>query len=118
MYRLSKDASLSFLIGVELLQVCVGRNEVILNFDRNVRLTILSDFSVSIAGGRSIIYKETITGAVALFPLLHDVIEQARATEEGGLFLKFRSGMCVEAFDTSEQYESFWISNGDKQIIV
>ena len=118
MYRLSQDASLSFLIGVELLQVCVGKNEVILNFDRNVRLTILSDFSVSVAGGRSSIYQEITTGAVALFPLLHDVIGQASATEAGGLFLRFRSGMCVEVFDTSEHYESFWISNGDKQIIV
>ena len=118
MYPLSKDVDLSFLIGIELSQVCVGKNEVILHFDPEARLTILSDFAVSEPGAGSIRYGETTIGGVALFRLLHDVVVQAKATEKGGLLLQFRSGASLEALETSEQYESFWIEDANHRIIV
>lgn len=118
MNGLSPDIDISFLLGTSLLQVCVGKNDLILNFDRDVRITLLSDFSFQEKDGLPEIYRETTVGAIALFLLLHDTVEQASATEGGGLMLKFASGRILEAFDTSQQYESFWIANGDQQIIV
>ena len=58
------------------------------------------------------------SAAVAIFPLLHEPIVQATATETGGLLLVFRSNYCIEILDTSTQYESFWIKYGDTEIIV
>jgi hypothetical protein len=47
MYRLPRETDLSFLLGAELLQVCVGMNEVILHFDREIRITVMADFAVA-----------------------------------------------------------------------
>ena len=118
MYRLGKDVDLSFLKDAQLLQVCVGKNELILNFDRGIRLTVLSDFVVSAPAGRPTEYQDPIQGAPSVLPLLHDSIAAARATDDGGLRLRFQSGSEVEIRDTSTQYESFWIQNGDRKLIV
>jgi hypothetical protein len=118
MYRLGKDVDLSFLQGAQLLQVCVGKNELILNFDRGVRITILSDFIVKVPAGNTMPYRDPARGAPSVLPLLHDWIEAARATDEGGLHLLFRSRSEMEILDTSTQYESFWISDGDRKLVV
>jgi hypothetical protein len=118
MHPLSKDVDLSFLIGQELIQVCVGANELILNFQANARITVLSDF---IAGGpdrESQRYSRPSEGAPAVFPLLHQSIIQARATESGGLLLVFVSGAFLEVCETSAEYESFWISHDGRNLIV
>ena len=118
MYRLSKDVDLGFLVGVELHQVCVGKNEVILNFDHDVRITILSDFAVGNRDAPFTKYHDASTGAIALLPLLHCTVSHAKATDEGGLLLTFGSGVRLEVFDDSDQYESFWIAHGEQQIII
>jgi hypothetical protein len=118
MYRLPKDADLSFLQGVALLQVCVGRNELILNFDRDVRVTILSEFAVGSSDAPFTTYTDPISGAHRFFAVLQDTVTSATATSEGHLCLSFSSGMGVEVRDTSDEFESFWIKHGDQQIIV
>lgn len=118
MYRLSKDEDISFLCGVELLQVCVGKNEVILNFEHDVRVTMLSDFAVAKPGAPPTTYRDSSTGSVVLLRLLHDVVSCAAATDEGGLLLTFGSGTQLNVFDDCDKYESFWISHGDRQIVV
>ncbi|HYV49931.1 MAG TPA: DUF6188 family protein [Myxococcaceae bacterium] len=118
MYRLGKDVDLSFFYGAQLLQVCVGKNELILNFDRGVRVTILSDFVVKVPAGNPVPFRGPAQGAPSVLPLLHDWIEAARATDDGGLHLRFRSGSEVEILDTSTQYESFWIANRERKLIV
>lgn len=118
MYRLSQDADLSFFVDVDLLQVCVGRNELILNFDRNVNLTMLSTFAVGDPDGASVTCEESLAGVLALFPLICDSVTKAEATPDGGLLLLFRSGRTITVFDDSDQYESFWIGTGEAEIIV
>jgi hypothetical protein len=118
MYRLRKDVDLSFLFGAQLLQVCVGKNELMLNFDRDVRVTILSDIVVTPPRGAPVTYRDTAGGATALLPLLHDSITGATATDAGGLQLSFQTGATVELLDTSSQFESFWLSDGDHKIVV
>jgi hypothetical protein len=118
MYRLSKQTDLSFLVGIQLLQVCVGRNEVILNFDNDARITILSDFATGKHGDVLHRHQQPTSGALAIFPLLHSTVAQAVVTASGGLLLIFSTAECLEIFDTSSQYESFWIMRGDTKIVV
>ncbi len=118
MYKLSPDIDLSFLLGIDLLQVCVGKNEVILNFTDDVRITLLSEFLIKEADQELVTFHETSDGAQALVRMLNDEIEHAKATKEGGLLIAFRSGTTLGIPDTSEVYESFWISKGERQIIV
>lgn len=119
MYRLSNNVDLSFLYGVELQQVCIGENEVILNFDRDIRITILSSFAVASKRDTPITtYHEAAKGGSAILSLLHLCVSKAEATDTGGLLLEFNSGASVNIFDDSDQYESFWIANQNEQIIV
>ena len=119
MYPLPKHVDLSFLVGAKLLQCCVGENELILNFDKEIRITVLSDFAVKAAGGASVVrYTRPTGGAGAVLPLLGDTVTRATATDHGGLLLAFTSGAHLELFDTSVQFESFWIQHKKTQIVV
>lgn len=117
MYGLSKNEDLKLMIGATLTQVCVGENEVILNFDKPVAVTILSDFAVSSNGGVAVRHEEPRSGACSLFGLIGSPIERAAATDGGGLLIEFAPGT-LEIFDTCKEYESIWIKLGDKQVIV
>jgi hypothetical protein len=109
MFPLSKDIDLSFFRNKLLLQVCVGKNEVILNFDGDVKLTILSTFRVSSDASGEVEYDESAAGGARLLSLLHDTARLATPTADGGLQLAFESGTVLVLLDTSKQYESFWI---------
>lgn len=118
MYRLSNTENLSFLVNAEVMQVCIGANEAILNFDNDVRITILADFSVAAADGVAVRYDDPRKGAAALAGLLGDSIAEATATPGGDLRVVFTSGVEVIAFDSNVQYESFWIKGPSGEIIV
>jgi len=118
MYKLAASEDLSFFLEIELLQVCVGRNEIILNFDNNIRLTILSDFSVGKPDSITERFEDPIEGATALLQFLHVAVTKADATPDGDLKLSFASGGTLWAHDTSSQYESFLVMAGSKEIIV
>ena len=117
MYGLKKSEDLQPVLGATLTQICVGENEVILNFDRPVSVTVLSDFSVSLNGMPMVRYQGARQGVVSLLPLIGNQIGSAVATTGGGLQLEFESG-ALEIFNESSQYESFWLRLGDKEIIV
>lgn len=117
MYGLSKNEDLQLMVGATLTQVCVGENEIILNFDKPVAVTILAEFAVSSYGGAAVRYEETRSGASSLFGLIGAPIERATVTDDGGLLITFSLGT-LEVFDTCKEYESIWIKLGDKQIIV
>jgi hypothetical protein len=118
MYRLSTSEDLAFFSGIGLLQVCAGKNELILNFDNNVRLTILSDFAVQVAGGTLQRFDDAVEGSKVVIGLLHDSVTEARATKDGDLSIRFNSGASMLVFDTSSNYESFLIRHGALEIVV
>lgn len=118
MYRLSIDSDLTCFIGVNLLQVCVGVNELILNFENDVIVTVLSRYSICTHGGEPTVYDDTRAGLGAVVALLHDVVVRACATDAGGLLLEFRGGTTLTLFDGNDRYESFWIKNGASTIVV
>src|SRR4051812_45424403 len=117
MYRLANTEDLSFFAGIELLQVCVGTNDVILRFDRDVTLTILSDYAVG-PDGATTRYERAADGALCLLPLLSSSVVGAIATDDGDLKVAFASGAVLVAFDTSERYESFSVASGTRLIVV
>jgi hypothetical protein len=119
MYRLSPNEDLSFLIGVEVIQVCIGRNEVIINAHPEVRITILGDFSFAASSGAPPTrYDVPTEGGVAILGLLNDTVTAASACADGGLHIQFGSGAQLDVHDDSDQVESFWIRSGKREIIV
>jgi hypothetical protein len=53
-----------------------------------------------------------------LVRLLDDAVADAGVAAHGGLVVQFDPGAKLEAFDTSDQYESFWIECKQRRIIV
>lgn len=117
MYGLGKNEDLQMIAGSVLTQVCVGENEVILNFDKPVSITLLTDFSVSSNGGERVRHEDMRHGACSLLGLIGNEVKRVEVTDEGGLLIWLGIDT-LELFDTSKEYESIWIKIGDRQIIV
>lgn len=118
MYGLKNTIDLSFLLRASVLQIVVSLSALSIDFDKAVRLTIFSSFAVGLPDQPMSKFNGSTDDALALFPLIGDVISEAKATASGGLQVIFESGSVLEIFDDSEQYESFSIANGDQLIVV
>jgi len=118
MYGLKNTEDISFLLNACVSQIVVSQSALKIDFDQPIRLTILSAFAVSITGQPMRRFDGSVEDAIALFPLISNVITAAKATTSGGLQVNFSSGAQLEIFDDSKQYESFTISNGDHLIVI
>ncbi len=118
MYGLSPDLDLSFLEGIDLLQVCIGANEVILHFDANVSITIQSALRIRSTSGRDKIFEEPPSAAAELMEFLSDSPAEVAGSEDGTLRLIFSGGGLLEIYDSSRQYESYLIRHGDELYVV
>lgn len=112
MFGLPRDLDLGFMVGCTLLQVCVGQNEVILRFDREVSITIESRFLVRDPHGGEAVVESAPRGVASLVSLLADSVIDASGNEDGTLRLSFGKGEILEVYDSSKEYESYQIQHG------
>ncbi|PZS17246.1 MAG: hypothetical protein DLM57_08820 [Pseudonocardiales bacterium] len=118
MYGLPPDVDLSFLDGATLIQVCVGENEVILNFHPDSSIMIAS--SVQLTGPEyapRLIESARDTGT-ALLEVLGGIVSRAAALPAGTTTITWTSGHELQILDTWPQYESYTISHDDVVIVV
>lgn len=118
MYGLPKDLDLSFLRGVELLQVCIGAYQIILNFNNDVSIAIEGDYRVSVIDGDDRLFEDTRDSAGALVKFISDSISEVHGLPDGTLRLVFAANGEIELYDSSEHYESYQITHGDAIHIV
>jgi hypothetical protein len=118
MYGLSRDIDLRFFNGKALLQVCFGANELILNFDGDVSVTVMSLLGCMGSGGSIQQHEDFRQAAPAVLVLLNQTILSAEGEEAGTLVLKFDGGGTLAIYDDSKNYESYTINNGGKLIVV
>jgi hypothetical protein len=118
MNRLPSDLDLSFFKDKPLFQVCIGANELILNFDDYVSITVTSRIGLTGILASHDTYEDFSKAAPAVVALLNDVVVAAEGDSAGTLTLTFRSGIKLEFYDTSDHYESYLVKNGDKVIVV
>lgn len=118
MYGLPKDIDLSFFVGADLLQVCLGANELILNFDHQIRVTIESRFRIRKKDGEETTFEDAPSSAAHLVELLSQPIAEASGREDGTLCLSFAQGTSLEIDDSWESYESYQIQYGDVLYVI
>ncbi len=118
MYGLSKDVDLGFMCGKILLQVCVGVNEIILNFDEDMSITVTANYSQIKKTGEKNDFNACPDGAIMLVGLLHRAIKDARGSPDGTLQMVFDNGESIVLYDNSQKYESYVIKYKGKQIVV
>jgi hypothetical protein len=118
MYGLPDSTDLSFIKDKSLLQVCIGFNEVILNFDGNVSITAQTDFAHTLNGEITAVYKAPIPSASMLVRFLHQSVTRVSIQPPGTLILDFSNNEGLAIYDTSSEYESYQINHNGKIIVV
>jgi cytoskeletal protein RodZ len=118
MYGLPANIDLSFLHGRVLLQLCVGQNEMILNFDEDVSITVESSIAFTFADGTYRHYTDWKEASHTAGALLGHQITSAKRKYGGTLCVKFDVDWWIEVFDDSQHYESYSIQNGSQLIVV
>jgi len=105
---------LSPLLGKELVQVCIGAFQFILNFDADVRIAVEGtcvycspkDVPIEIDN-----YREQ---ASLLCSLVGTQISSAERDSNGGLDLHFANGATLQILNSSHEYESFQVHVGQQ----
>jgi len=118
MYGLPRDLDLSFFLEKTLLQVCVGANELILNFHDRVSITVMSSIGLALSNGVHRKYESFPEAAGIVVGLLDQTIASATAGDDGTLSLQFHGGGQVDIYDDSKQYESYTITSGDRLFVI
>jgi hypothetical protein len=113
MYGLPKDFDGTILVGHTLEMVCFNQNQVYLHFDGKVTIAIESAFCYDSSERVEVPVRNS-----NLMELLGAVIGGVQGDEDGTLRLLFRNGQTLQVFDTTEQYESYTVTYGEKVIIV
>jgi len=100
------------MVGSALLQVCIGQNEVILRFDREISITIESRFLVRDPDGYEAVFESAPRAAALLADLLADSVTEVLGDKDGTLRMSFAKGGILEVYDSSKDYESYQIQHG------
>jgi hypothetical protein len=118
MYGLPPDIDLSFFHGKTLQQVCIGANEIILHFDADISITIMSPIECMVPGTALQEYEDYRKAAGVVVVFLQDVVASAKGHADGTLSLEFQGGGRLDVRDDSTHYESYMILNGQDCIVV
>lgn len=120
MYGLKRDIDLSFLHGLELIQVCISPYQIIFAFNGDVTISVEGHFSYFDGRGESTWKPELNSPHIAArtVALLGATITVLGGDENGTLFLKFSNGHRLTISDSSKEYESYQITKPGGTIVV
>jgi hypothetical protein len=118
MYGLPPDLDLSFFNGRTLEQVCIGANELILNFDEYLSVTVVSRIGCSMGNDSQRFYDDFREAAALVVKFIGDTIVASKGDSVGTLTLEFTGGGRLSLFDDSKQFESYVIKHGESVIVV
>jgi hypothetical protein len=113
----TNKTDLSFFRGTTLVQICLGSNDLGLNFDiPPIRIMMQSDFGTRVVGEERVLHDPTDGHLLRSF--LNREVFDASWGEKGTLILTFDGGDQVLVFDDSDQFESYTISHSGQTIVV
>jgi hypothetical protein len=118
MYGIPEDVDLGFLIGTEVLQICIGKWDVQIHLFDGVGITIESAFQHLPEGNTIRVEPSTARQATTLVSLLGASISQVSRESDKVLAMHFSNGDTLRIIDDSPQYEAFHIGWRDRLIVV
>jgi hypothetical protein len=118
MYGLKTGVDLTFLQGRELIQLAIGKHQVIFNFDEDVSVSVEGRFEYTSRSGSSEWQPGGLIVAASAVHLLGERIVGVQGREDGTLKLTFSNDDCLLILDTSTEYESYQISRRGEIIVV
>lgn len=111
------DFDVSYLAGQQLLQLAVGENEIILNFE-NASLTAMTGFDVVFHDTTTTWVPGNPETARSALSLVGQTIAEVRVSSEALLIITFIRGAAIHLKDDSDQFESFTISHEGSTLVV
>jgi hypothetical protein len=119
MYGIDKKISYEFLIGKELLQLCIGRYQLIFNFSDQLVISTECCLSLKFLDGTLIeVSSDSPESAGKLTCLLGRTIENVNTDIDGVMTLLFAGGLEMSIIDSSKDEESFAITIKGQEIVV
>ncbi len=101
MYGLPRELDLTFFMGREILQICFGTNDLVLNFDDAVTISISSAISVS-CGEQGVKTEMYIEVAQQLSRVLQVPVTAVNVVNDGkALSISFANGFELLIWDDS-----------------
>ncbi len=117
MYGIPEDFDWSFMIGQEVLQICIGRNEVIINFD-NISITVECSFAHSAESKDADFDGILPLKATSLVSLIGYCPTRVIRQSQQLLEIHFSNREKLSLNDDSLQYESFIVNGADGPLII
>jgi hypothetical protein len=113
----TSKTDLSFFKGTTLVQICLGSNDLGLNFDiPSIQIMMQSEFGMRVVGQDTALHD--LTEGQLLRSFLDREVSAASWGEMGTLVLTFARGDQVLIFDDSNQFESYTINRSGQIIVV
>ena len=100
-----------------IIQICIGLYQIILNVSDDISISIESNFSVIDAVGTKEVVNPPYHRSSAILMLLDKNLLGASFVESGNLVLTFSDGFKIEIEKGDQEYESFQISKGDNFVV-
>jgi hypothetical protein len=118
MHGLDKNVDLTFLIGREVIQICIGMYQVIFVFDEDVTVSVEQGFEVVTAQTSAKWVPGEPTLASSTVALLGAGVKSVHAQENGTLELAFSNGANLVLRDENSKFESYQITRPGQTIVV
>lgn len=104
-----KASELDFFQGARLMQVCIGQNELILRFDNNASVTVMSEVACHYSNETFVIFSEFPRGATVVCNFLGRQVSLQSILDAGRKLELAFSDESLVIIDNSDQFESFVI---------
>lgn len=114
MNGLPASIDLQPLIGKEVVQICFGCFQLILNLEGNIRIAIESICVCRLATGYEFEAHNYCQEATHLCKLMAEHVSFAHRDVDGGLVLGFTNGIELQIKNSNLEYESFQIHIGQQ----
>lgn len=110
MNGLPTNINLNELIGAELLQICIGGFQCILNFDKDINLSIECECIYDSGEGEKLLITDYTQNAALLCNLIDKNISHAARSDDGGLLIRFSNHVVLHLLNNNGHYESFQVN--------
>ena len=116
MHGLPKDFDTSIFVGKALNLVCFAVNLTSFHFEREIRITSEGSLGYSLSPkDKDVVYQIPMKDG-AIVELVGHAVSKAIVEGSGGLRLRFDNGHSLVFYDDKQNYESYHIQLGDKEI--
>ena len=119
MYGIDKSTNFDFLVGKDLIQICIGLYKVTMNFSNQI--TIAAECVIHLHNPDETSFEIFCDNPVltkVLTCLLGRTIESVNNESKDEINMIFSDNFKMSIFDSNKSYESFTVTTPDFEIIV